>query len=376
MNTQETPLRRKVLLLAIPLLIMWFGTGSILIGSQEHSAHLTVIACYIVVALLIVMFFAVLASSTAVAPASVIIILVCGGVIIGRVWEVNFGEFRSQAGDDSVFIGIYSYIPALFFISFMILSKHRALVYSTAVWLTVSVMIYIANTDGFNQLEWPEGLDHLTLGVWVAHPILIAATYLLLPYAEPVACAEVETKVAKDALKAMQELALGDKLTGLYNRHFLDIFWDEFSDQSKYKPHYLLLFIVDIDNFKTLTDTAGRLKGDAVLKKVSAELAKFADDFGGHAVRYDGEEFLILVPSEVDLDVLSLAGQIHYSIKDLRIPYPAPAIKYLSVSIGATSAASSMSTSESDWMRAADAALYDAKSAGRNCTSVRSLTKA
>jgi diguanylate cyclase (GGDEF)-like protein len=372
-NTQETQLRRKGLLLALPILIMGFGTGSILIRSQEHSAHLTLVAFYIVVAILIVMFFAVRKSIMAVAPASVVTILIATAVIIGRIWEVNFGGFHSQAGDDSVFIAIYSYIPVLFFISFMVLPKHRALVYSIAVWLAVSVMIYIANADGFNKLEWPEGLDHLILVVWLAEPIFIAGIYLMLPYAESVTYAKVETKAARDALNSMEELALADKLTGLYNRRFLAEFWNDFSNQAQYKPHYLLLFIVDIDNFKQFNDTVGHLEGDACLKKVSAELAKFADDFGGHAVRYGGEEFLILVPSEVDLDALSLAEQIRYSIQDLRIPHPAPAIKFLSVSVGATSGASGVNTSESHWIRAADSALYDAKRSGRNCSKVREL---
>lgn len=307
-------------------------------------------------------------------PASFATLLLVTLMIIGRIVEVSFTNFHEESGLNSLFLGIYSFLPVVYLFAFMLFSRSAALAYSVATWITVLVIVSIANVDALSAPVWPEGLDYLMLVLGICQPIFIISIYKVPPYAEAVTTAMGETEAVKDALNTMEQLSLTDKLTGLNNRRFLDDYWEEFLDEAKYSQQYLSLFIVDIDHFKEFNDSAGHVEGDACLQQISEVLRKFADDFGGHAVRYGGEEFLLIIPSEIDLDSMSLAEQIRYSVRDLKIPHPAKRQTTVSVCVGAARGLSRQGTSQSKWMRAADAALYEAKNAGRNCSIVRDLS--
>lgn len=362
-------------MLILPILIVGIGTGAELIRNQPYDSTWTLAAFYSAIVGLCGLYLTARKFDWAVFPASIVALGVTAAVIIGRIVEVNFGTFRQQSGDSSVFIAIYAYIPIIYLFGYMLFSRVAALIFSLITWLVVGLIVYAANIEELAKPEWREGLNYLILILGMGHPVFILLVYQVPPYAEAVNKAKVETHEVKEALDSMEQLAQVDTLTGLSNRRFLSTFWDSFANGSSYKPHYLSLFVVDIDYFKSFNDAVGHIEGDKCLKTISAELHTFANDYGGHAVRYGGEEFLILVPSEVKLDPMSLAEQIRYSVQDLKIPHPAHEGRFVSVSVGATFGESASDSSESNWMRAADAALYDAKNAGRNCSTVRSLSR-
>lgn len=373
MITRPVEVRKRALLLIIPILIFGLVTSSVLIGIQPYDASHSLASFYITAVILGACYVAIHFTEKAVFPASMITIVITTVTVLARVWEVNFGDFREESGLQSLLIAVYCYVPVLFLFGFILLSRQMALLYVLSVWLYVSLVVLISNFNTFTQPAWPEGLDHLISVVWMSYPMFIALTHRALPYSQVVSTAHGEVAEVREALTDMEQLVLVDKLTGIYNRRFLSNFWEKFADPKSYTPHYLSLFIVDIDHFKQYNDNAGHVEGDACLKKISAALKSFADDFNGHAIRYGGEEFLVIVPSEVELDPLVLAEQIRYSVQDLKLPHPAKNINFISVSVGATSGNSNSEQSESNWMRAADTALYESKNNGRDCSTVKNL---
>ncbi len=162
----------------------------------------------------------------------------------------------------------------------------------------------------------------------------------------------------------MHELATTDSLTGVYNRlYFQERLQKEFAD-AKEEDYQLSLAIFDIDFFKRFNDTFGHLFGDKVLKHI-ADLVKKSMRNTDILARYGGEEFIILFPrtglKEAFEKVETLRQKIAQSeIKDNLVTAT------VTVSFGVCSFPEAAST-ESELIRLADDALYEAKNMGRNC---------
>lgn len=374
MNTQQINQRRKALLLIAPILFIAALSGGLLVSSQGLGSTFTLIAYAACAALVAGGYTLVKLVDRAVFPMSMFALLATSAMVLWRIYDANFGHYREDVGSNSLFVAIYSFIPVTYLFAFLFLSRFRALVYSLTIWLIICGFVVAANWAQLKSVIWPEGLDFLLLVVVAFQPIYIALIYSAQPYTATVNEAKQETAAVRDALHDMAKLSLTDELTGLNNRRFLADFWQSFASPQQHKPAYLSVLAVDVDYFKQFNDSAGHLAGDECLEKIASEIGDFAKDFGGHAVRYGGEEFLVLIQSEVKLDPITIADQLRSSVLDLKIPHPASDKSYVTVSIGASSGESTQSDSESHWLRAADAALYQAKSSGRNCSKFLAVT--
>jgi len=155
------------------------------------------------------------------------------------------------------------------------------------------------------------------------------------------------------SFKQVEQSAMTDKLTGMYNRAFFDgaITTEVSRGYEKKQPTTLLMF--DVDNFKQYNDTKGHPEGDKILKQV-AEITK--KTVQGLACRYGGEEFAVIMPN-------TPADQAADAAEELRKAIEAQAP--LTVSIGTLTCLNS-SVSASDMIREADSALYKAKKQGKN----------
>lgn len=164
-----------------------------------------------------------------------------------------------------------------------------------------------------------------------------------------------------------------DPLTSLSNRRHFDQLSAESFQTAKRERRSLGVLFVDIDHFKSVNDTHGHAVGDAALAHVASRIKRaVADD--GHAFRFGGEEFCVLLPALDGVRAREIAEQIRRAIEDRPAPLAhiegAPAHLPLTVSIGcATMESGSGATYESfaALLAAADQALYTAKAAGRNC---------
>src|SRR5206468_12285299 len=112
-----------------------------------------------------------------------------------------------------------------------------------------------------------------------------------------------------------------DMLSGLANRRGfqsrLDFEWLKAQQTSS----ELALLMIDVDHFKLYNDTYGHPEGDACLARLGETLAAIADETGGFAGRYGGEEFCLLLPNFSAAHALATGETVRTAIQDLGMPH-------------------------------------------------------
>lgn len=166
-------------------------------------------------------------------------------------------------------------------------------------------------------------------------------------------------KLAEDRLS---HLALHDALTGLPNRRLLLDRLQHALDASQRSGRPAGVLYVDLDGFKAVNDQAGHLTGDAILQDVAQRLAENVRP-GDTVARIGGDEFVVVCPEMAAPDDAAVVAR--RLLTRLAAPYPRVGGAYrLSASIGIAS--STAEVSAQTLVRQADAAMYDAKTSGRN----------
>ena len=174
--------------------------------------------------------------------------------------------------------------------------------------------------------------------------------------------------ISQDSVEAsyheeIYQLATHDALTELCNRrHFAELADKEIARARRHgRP--LSLCILDVDLFKPINDRHGHIRGDEVLRQVAAVLRRHArsDDV---AARIGGEEFALLLPECTAADAAMLADRLREAVASTMFA-PGGEAQRITVSIGVAALAPHRDSRQA-LMAAADAALYRAKSEGRN----------
>ncbi len=173
-------------------------------------------------------------------------------------------------------------------------------------------------------------------------------------------------------IRNIQELAITDGLTGIYNRrNFGELLEVELRRTKRY-PGSVSLLIADIDHFKAVNDSRGHLAGDGVLKSLSMIL-KGAVRETDHVARLGGDEFGIILPNTSEGMAAVMAERIRRSVEDNDFKFDSQRIA-LTLSLGVASALVERGELEDDLVRKADFALYQAKQQGRNRVCTYSLS--
>ncbi len=172
--------------------------------------------------------------------------------------------------------------------------------------------------------------------------------------------------------RLLDHLANHDELTGLNNRHALIQRAETLLQRGAREHCAISVILCDIDYFKRLNDRRGHLAGDEALREVSEALHQAAARRGTDiAARWGGEEFL-LVLYDCDSDAaFARAEAARHHIERLRIPNPDAAGGILTMSFGCATDSMGTGLVLNPLVGAADAALYRAKSEGRNRTCVQ-----
>ena len=163
-------------------------------------------------------------------------------------------------------------------------------------------------------------------------------------------------------------LAHKDTLTGLANRRLLEHkLYTEIARASR-NNRRLTLMMIDVDHFKAYNDTYGHVAGDACLRGISQEIAKFTHRVTDLAARFGGEEFICVLPEMEFEAALTVADKIRQAVSDLKIGHrTSETYASVTVSIGVYSQCRcTKNISPSDLIEACDQQLYLAKSQGRN----------
>jgi diguanylate cyclase (GGDEF)-like protein len=160
----------------------------------------------------------------------------------------------------------------------------------------------------------------------------------------------------------LAQLATLDHLTGCLNRRAFDSRLAAEVDQAQRLGRGLSVLIVDVDHFKQVNDGHGHLVGDRVLSGVSAALrdaCRAADIVG----RIGGDEFALILPHTTGEAAAALGERLRLAAHDLHLPVP------VTLSIGAAQLTGAIDTSQR-LLQAADLALYEVKSAGRDAVTL------
>lgn len=169
-------------------------------------------------------------------------------------------------------------------------------------------------------------------------------------------------------LERAQVEACNDPLTGLLNRRGLDESVARLQTESGQLTGAAML-LIDIDRFKQINDTHGHLVGDQVLRAI-AQVLRARIKGADIASRLGGDEFAVLLPETTLAGALALAEQIRTTLlqRKLRLTDRSPQVGDITLSIGVAHAGTGALLES--LIQRADAALYAAKQAGRNCVSV------
>jgi diguanylate cyclase len=165
----------------------------------------------------------------------------------------------------------------------------------------------------------------------------------------------------KSQLKASREEAMRDSLTGLYNRRGCE---EKLKDLTLESIHSSVS--IDIDHFKKFNDAFGHTIGDKVIQRVATTIEEHisSEDF---AVRFGGEEFMIVLANKTKDEAKNIAEKIRIAITNLKLKQRKSNTYLPAISISAGIAECQEYQNWKSVFEVADSALYQAKHAGRNC---------
>ncbi len=170
----------------------------------------------------------------------------------------------------------------------------------------------------------------------------------------------------------LEQMAVHDSLTGLYNRHYLDVTLKRELARAAREKYPVSFIMIDIDRFKRVNDTFGHKAGDAVLQSLASLLLENsrASDI---IFRIGGEEFLAVLPKvKADL-ALQIAEKWRKNFLESTLLLGYGGVK-ATISCG-VAAFPRHGTTGADLIASADEALYQAKAAGRNQSAIRKHVK-
>ncbi len=165
----------------------------------------------------------------------------------------------------------------------------------------------------------------------------------------------------KNKLESSRQEALVDSLTGLLNRRGCD---SKLQNINFNNTHSTLA--IDIDHFKNINDKFGHFVGDKVIQRIAKTIQSHISEHD-LAVRFGGEEFMVIMTNKAVTEAKVIAENIRVSIENLKLVQRESntTLPPISVSIGI--AQNNNMTNWTTLFEHADNALYQAKNSGRNC---------
>lgn len=184
---------------------------------------------------------------------------------------------------------------------------------------------------------------------------------------------QLKEQLAKNKLlqKKLEQMALHDSLTGLYNRHIDEILYKEFSRAHREKKP-ISLAMIDIDHFKKINDNFGHQCGDLLLKSFSQYIFSTIRE-EDLAARFGGDEIMLVFPGMDQENAVKKAEEIRENFSHLAVVANQQEVS-TTITIGIATYPQSGNTVD-EVIRAADWALYAAKEEGRNRVKALSSSK-
>jgi diguanylate cyclase (GGDEF)-like protein len=175
-------------------------------------------------------------------------------------------------------------------------------------------------------------------------------------------------------VKRLERLVYLDPLTGLGNRRCFDILLDSEIHRAVRTGVPMSLLICDVDYFKQYNDAYGHHAGDEALVRIACALAGVCRRGGERVARVGGEEFAFILPNVDERNAVKMSESLRSEVARLGIPHErSRAADVVTISVGATTFRSPMLCNPDVLLETADAAMYEAKRAGRNQCRARQI---
>ena len=185
---------------------------------------------------------------------------------------------------------------------------------------------------------------------------------------------EKKQKEISEANARLEQLAITDQITEIYNRHYFFQVCQHFWEEARRYRLPLVLILTDIDNFKSVNDHYGHLFGDYVLKQACQRL-KGNTRKSDILARYGGEEFILLASNTDIATGQVLAERMRVAVASDPFVMGSCSAK-VTISVGISGTEIGAFASFEELLDASDQALYGAKRAGKDCVSMYSKTLA
>jgi diguanylate cyclase (GGDEF)-like protein len=189
----------------------------------------------------------------------------------------------------------------------------------------------------------------------------------LLEIIGPQVAVALERAEWQERATEFQLMSITDPLTGLPNRRYLQERLTEEVNRSKRYNYSMSFLMIDIDDFKAYNDNNGHQAGDLALQ-ITAHCLKATLRSADVASRYGGEEFCILLPQTSVDEAGAIADRIRHRVATTHYPHgKSQPLGRVSISVGVSTFSEIVNTADTV-VAAADRALYQAKSQGKNRT--------
>lgn len=172
--------------------------------------------------------------------------------------------------------------------------------------------------------------------------------------------------VQKETQRALELLVTQDGLTGIANRRRFDQTLQFEWSRAKRDAKLLTVMMVDVDYFKKYNDAYGHQAGDECLKRIASTMTESVQRTIDLVARFGGEEFAVILPNATATGAAVVAERIRSAIEQLDLSGTDIKGGPVTTSIGVATATTLPTGSPEKLIAAADAALYQAKHAGRN----------
>lgn len=289
-----------------------------------------------------------------------------GTIAAGAIFAaVNMGQFTPPIFSDGRTFGqtpLWWAVPSGLLMGTLaaLLSVLRLSVRSPEqLWLSVGILAAAIDI----WLHW-QGTNRFSLGFYAAKMVsILTALTVLLSKLHQITRLYTESATYNKHLLA---LVHKDGLTGLSNRRRFDEMLVQEFNRACRNSLPLGLILIDVDWFKCYNDTYGHLAGDECLRTIAGSVSGVLKRAGDEVARYGGEELVVLLPSTDLRGTLKIAQEMCDSVAALNINHAQSIYGKVTISSGVSVLDTFDTTGPAELVGAADKALYQAKSEGRN----------
>ena len=164
----------------------------------------------------------------------------------------------------------------------------------------------------------------------------------------------------------LRRVAILDELTAVPNRRFFNLLLRQEWARAAREVHPLSLLLIDVDVFKGYNDRYGHPAGDACLARLAGTLNTLTRRPGDAVARYGGEEFVALLAHTAAKGAATVGEGLRAAVEGLNLEHAGSPFGRVTISVGVASTVPDPGSAPDRLLAAADNALYEAKSTGRN----------